>query len=151
MNVKYRQARDSDIKFLLNLRRNTMDEHLQKVGGCTDEQSHLNRVLYRFDAAKIVLIENSAAGLLKSYCNESGWVIVQVQVLPEYQGRGLGSKMVKGVLEQARSDDQSVSLSVLKGNPAKELYSRLGFTVVSQSEAEYKMCFYPNQKIKLDS
>ena len=81
-----------------------MNIHLKKVGWHIDEQSHLDRILYRFDAAKIVSVENTDVGLLKSYCNELGWNIVQVQISPEYQGKGIGSKIIRSILEQAEGD-----------------------------------------------
>lgn len=149
MNVNFRQAKESDLEFLIDLRKRTMDMHLKKVSGAIDDKSHMNRIMYRFDSAKIVLVDGFKAGLLKSYCDETGWVIVQVQISPEYQGRGIGSKIVGSVLEQAANDEHIVTLSVLKGNPAKELYSRLGFEVVSTSETEYTMRCKPNKKMQL--
>lgn len=148
MNVSFRQAKESDLEFLFNLRKRTMNMHLKNVGGTIDEQSHMNRIKYRFDAAKIVLVDSVNAGLLKSYCDESGWVIVQVQVSPEYQGKGIGSKIVSKVLDQAANEEHVVTLSVLIGNPAKELYSRLGFEVVSKSDKEYTMRCEPNKKMQ---
>lgn len=139
MNVNFRQAQESDLDFLIDLRKVTMNNHLKKVSGAIDDKSHIDRIMYRFDAAKIVLVDGIKAGLLKSHYDETGWVIVQVQISPKYQGKGIGSKMVNSVLEQAAIDECVVTLSVLKGNPAKELYSRLGFEVISESEAEYTM------------
>jgi len=144
MNVSFRQATESDLEFLIDLRKTTMNIHLKNVRSSIDEKSHMDRTMYRFDAAKIVLVDSVNAGLLKSYCDETGWVIVQVQVSPEYQGRGVGAKIVSSVLEQATKDEQVVTLSVLKGNPAKKLYSRLGFEVVSKSDMEYSMRCEPN-------
>ena len=148
MNIDFRQAKESDIEFLTDLRMRTMNIHLKKVGWPIDEQSHLDRILYRFDAAKIVSVENTDVGLLKSYCDESGWNIVQVQISPEYQGKGIGSKIVRSILEQAEGDGRDVTLSVLKENPAKDLYRRLGFVTVSENDAGYTMCVKPNNKIQ---
>jgi len=148
MNVDFRQAKESDIEFLTDLRMRTMNIHLKKVGWPIDEQSHLDRILYRLDAAKIVSVENTDVGLLKSYCDELGWNIVQVQISPEYQGKGIGSKIIRSILEQAEGDGQDVTLSVLKGNPAKDLYRRLGFAAVSESDAEYTMCVKFTNKIQ---
>jgi ribosomal protein S18 acetylase RimI-like enzyme len=151
MTVSFRQAKESDLEFLIDLRKKTMNMHLKNVGNSIDDKSHMDRIIYRFDAAKIVLVNNTNAGLLKSYCDEAGWVITQVQISPEYQGSGIGSKIVSKVLEQAADDDQVVTLSVLKGNPAKKLYSRLGFKVISKSDTEYTMLCKPNKKINKDT
>jgi ribosomal protein S18 acetylase RimI-like enzyme len=150
MNVDFRQAKKSDIEFLTDLRMRTMNIHLKKVGWPLDEQSHLDRILYRFDAAKIVSVENTDVGLLKSYCDKLGWNIVQIQISPEYQGKGIGSKIIRNILEQAEGDGLDVTLSVLKGNPAKELYRKLGFVTVSESDAEYTMCVKSNNQNQTD-
>ncbi|WP_281557979.1 GNAT family N-acetyltransferase [Thalassomonas sp. RHCl1] len=120
-----------------------MDSYLQNTGGAIDEQSHLARILYRFDAANLILINNKAAGLLKYYRDKSCWVIVQVQLAPEHQGKGLGAKILNNLLAQATREGKAVTLSVLKGNPAIHLYRRLGFVVASESDSEYSLCFTP--------
>lgn len=44
-----------------------------------------------------------------------------------YQGRGLGAKMIKKVLNNAREEYSAVRLSGREGNRAENLYHRLGF------------------------
>ncbi len=121
---------------------------MQKAGLSTDKQSHQKRILYRFDAAKIVCYEDEPIGLLKAYCDASGWNIVQIQVSPEYQGKGIGSAIVERVLEQAANDGLNVSLHVFKENPAKKLYGRLGFITVSEGDVEYTMCCEPGNRMQ---
>jgi len=54
--------------------------------------------------------------------------IVELQVLPELQGRGIGTAVVRKVIEQGANRGVPVTLSVVPGNPrAKRLYERLGF------------------------
>src|SRR5687767_10082900 len=48
-------------------------------------------------------------------------------VLPEYRGRGVGTALLKRLLEAAGSVYDSVSLSVSCDNPAVRLYERAGF------------------------
>lgn len=72
MTVSFRQAKESDLEFLLDLRKKTMNMHLKNVGNSIDDKSHLDRIMYRFGAAKIVLVNNTNAGLLKSHCDETG-------------------------------------------------------------------------------
>jgi len=54
--------------------------------------------------------------------------IVELQVLPELQGRGIGTAVVRKVIEQGANRGVPVTLSVVPANPrAKRLYERLGF------------------------
>lgn len=55
-------------------------------------------------------------------------------VLPEYCGKGIGTKLLKQVLETAQSVYPGVSLNVRANNPAINLYQRAGFIKVEGSE-----------------
>ncbi len=48
-------------------------------------------------------------------------------VLPAYRGRGVGTALLKCLLEEARARYKAVCLSVSEGNPARRLYERAGF------------------------
>lgn len=51
-----------------------------------------------------------------------------VWVAEGQRGRGLGTRLIAGILEQARSQAlPAISLSVEAGNPARSVYERLGF------------------------
>jgi len=146
MNFGLRPAKESDLEFLVSLRIRTMNPHLEKVGLPIDKLSHQHRILFRFEDAKIISYKEVSIGLLKSYCDESGWNIVQVQISPEYQGKGIGAKLVRNILKQAEDEGNQITLSVLKGNPAKDLYERLGFLTISESDVAYTMRCKPNKK-----
>ncbi len=55
------------------------------------------------------------------------------------------------LIDKASATDSTVGLSVVKTNPAKHLYSRLGFVTVGENELEYLMQHKPNKAFKRDS
>ena len=57
--------------------------------------------------------------------------VVEISVMPESRGRGLGSALLRGVLGQASTAGLDVVLSVDHGSPAEKLYRRMGFEAVS--------------------
>jgi ribosomal protein S18 acetylase RimI-like enzyme len=59
--------------------------------------------------------------------------IVDITFLPEHRGAGLGSRLLAGLLEEARQrpEGRVVSIHVERQNPALELYRRLGFREVA--------------------
>ena len=140
--ILLRAATEDDIPFLLALRRETMSAHLAASGVDVSEADHLQRVRAAFDCASIVLHAGQPAGLLKVVRQEKEWELVQIQLAPSVQGRGWGTLLLRSVIAQARSAHVSLRLSVLKTNPAKRLYERLGFSkycdyeeaVISRSE-----------------
>jgi ribosomal protein S18 acetylase RimI-like enzyme len=52
---------------------------------------------------------------------------------------GIGSDFEEDLLGRARNDRRRISLRVLKVNPAKTLYERLGFVVVGEDAATIAM------------
>ena len=129
----------------MSLRKVTMNDYLEKSGFPTDEKSYLDRIHYCFDAAHIVFFVDEPIGLFKFYLDTPCWHVVQIQILPEYQGKGIGTKLLKNLQSQAFKKDQFVRLSVLKPNPAKILYQRLGFIVQAESEIDFTMQYKPNK------
>jgi ribosomal protein S18 acetylase RimI-like enzyme len=69
-----------------------------------------------------------------------------IAVLPSAIGQGIGTALLRGVLEAARAQYAAVMLSVRMDNPAARLYERLGFTTVEQitnriGTMSYKMVY----------
>jgi ribosomal protein S18 acetylase RimI-like enzyme len=56
--------------------------------------------------------------------------IMDIALLPEHRGRGIGTKLVRDVLDEAERSRRLVSLHVEDSNPAVRLYQRLGFAFV---------------------
>jgi ribosomal protein S18 acetylase RimI-like enzyme len=56
--------------------------------------------------------------------------IEEIALLPEVQGRGIGTRLIRDILQAAQRRGFPVRLSVFASNPARALYARLGFEVV---------------------
>lgn len=54
-------------------------------------------------------------------------LVVDVALLPEWRGKGVGTALMWAVMHEARDAGKSVTVSVEKYNPAQTLYRRLGF------------------------
>ncbi|MEJ6003445.1 GNAT family N-acetyltransferase [Paucibacter soli] len=138
-----RPATAADLPFLLRLRQQTMQDHLLAAGIELSPQQHLERVLYRFDVAQLLMVGGAAAGLLKLARDAEPWELLQIQIAPDFQGRGLGRQLIEQVIAEARRARASIRLGVLKHNPAKRLYDSLGFVVLATDEREFQMLFRP--------
>ena len=56
--------------------------------------------------------------------------LMDIALLPEHRGRGIGGAIVGGLIDEARAAGLPVTLHVEAHNPARHLYERLGFVVV---------------------
>lgn len=137
----FRPATEADIPFLLELRRQTMSDHLRASGIEPTETERRERVLASFDCGEIILLAGTPVGLLKVVRGPDNWDLVQIQIVPEKQGRGFGTTILEKLLADATQAHVSVSLSVLRANPARQLYERLGFRIVGQNDHAYDMEF----------
>jgi ribosomal protein S18 acetylase RimI-like enzyme len=139
--LTFRAATEADIPFLLELRRRTMSEHLRASGIEPSQSERRARVLASFDCAEIIVLAGTPVGLLKVVRGPDNWDLLQIQIVPEQQGRGFGSTILEKLLADAVQAQVTVSLSVLNSNPARQLYERLGFRVVAQNDHAYDMKF----------
>jgi ribosomal protein S18 acetylase RimI-like enzyme len=144
-----RPALADDEPFLLELRKATMTEHLARMGEPTRDAEHRARLLHRYDAARVVWVDGVAAGLVKAYRTDSEWVVVQLQITPSMQRRGIGERALCIVVHAAHADALPVSLQVTKGNPAKRLYDRLGFEVVGEDDKHFHMRRAPRAPMEI--
>ncbi|WDU79740.1 GNAT family N-acetyltransferase [Lysinibacillus sp. G01H] len=65
--------------------------------------------------------------------------IIDISILPSFQGNGVGSYLISNLRQKAKEENKPVILQVLHTNPARNLYERLGFHVVSTDELYLKM------------
>jgi len=83
---------------------------------------------------RIVHVDGTAVGRLFVAPVQGALQVVDIALLPAHRGRGIGTQLLRQVLQTAAGQGQSVRLAVLHGNPARHLYERLGFAVTSQDE-----------------
>lgn len=139
MQVRLRPANESDIPFLLDLRLQTIHEHFVASGVNPSRDEHMQRVLYRFDCAQIIVVDGEGGGLLKLDRAETPWHLMQIQIARSLQRRGVGTQLLGEMIREARSEGVSIRLGVAKVNPARRLYERLGFVVVRETADSLKM------------
>lgn len=83
---------------------------------------------------KIILKEEKPIGRITSMKTESEIHLIDIALLPEHRGAGIGSTLIQGILSEASEKGLPVRLSVLKGCRAQRLYQRMSFLVVEESE-----------------
>lgn len=69
--------------------------------------------------------------------------LVDIALLPEYRGAGFGTAVLRALQEEAARAGKPLRLRVMKGNPARRLYARLGFAVTGESATHDAMEWSP--------
>ena len=79
---------------------------------------------------RVILCDGIAAGRLIVNSEPKLMRIVDIALLPEYRGQGIGGSILGDLLAEADARGAMVSIHVEKNNPAMRLYARLGFVPV---------------------
>lgn len=82
---------------------------------------------------RIVMVEGAPAGRLLMARTDGALVVVDIALLPEFRRRGIGSRLLRRLLDEAAGSGLVVRLHVALSNPALRLYERLGFLRVAES------------------
>jgi ribosomal protein S18 acetylase RimI-like enzyme len=82
-----------------------------------------------YPTASFLVIEWADTAVGRLYIDQ--WAsevrIMDVSLLPEYRGKGIGTQLFTQLQEEAALEGKVLSIHVDKQNPALRLYQRLGF------------------------
>lgn len=138
--VELRAATANDRGFLWELHRTALRPAVEATWGWDDAfQVHYFNEHFATTDRFIVCVDGLDAGVLQFTIKGDHVFLASVALLPDYQGRGLGTELVKVVVEEGRRRNLPVRLQVLKANRAKALYERLGFEAYGESETHVLM------------
>jgi ribosomal protein S18 acetylase RimI-like enzyme len=62
---------------------------------------------------------------------ETAWNVIDLALLPEHRGKGIGTELLTQVLAAAGVAAKPVQMHVERSNPAQRLYDRLGFRQIA--------------------
>jgi ribosomal protein S18 acetylase RimI-like enzyme len=144
IEVNLRAASSADKEFLWWLHRATMREYVDQTWGWDDNWQR-SRFERNFDPSSIQIIESKQHPigflLVQNRTNET--FLAAIEIAPEFQNRGIGSQLIAQLISNSDRAHLPVRLSVLKVNPARRLYERLGFRRVEETETHYIMACLP--------
>ena len=85
------------------------------------------------------LIDGGFTGCVALRPAEDGQWLEHFYLTPSVQGRGLGSAVLRTVLDRTDADAVAVRLNVLQGSAAQRLYERHGFVVEAEDPIDIYM------------
>ena len=88
---------------------------------------------------QIIEVDGRNKGCFSREIHDGGVTINDIELLPQFQKRGIGTQLLKQELDEARQLKLPVRLQVLQKNFACDLYKRLGFIVIGKTETHYLM------------
>lgn len=136
--VRLRPATLADADFLYRLLVASMKDYVAATWGWDEEfQKEHFRTHFEPQKLQIVLVDGCEIGVLSVEPRDGELWLASIQLLPEYQRRGIGTQIIRDVLARGRQQEARVTLQVLKVNPARSLYERLGFCVIGETKTHF--------------
>lgn len=139
--TRFRPATDADLPFLRDVYASTRYEELVPTGWPPEaieafltDQFKLQHVYFQehYPEAErlIILAGTTPIGRLYLARWDDEHRLMDIALVPDYRGRGIGGKLIREVLDEAAREGKPVRLHVEKFNRVRDYYLRLGFTVL---------------------
>ena len=139
--MKYELIKSStqDIDRLIEYKKATIFDHAKNLSN--EEIDKINNYVTSevpksiYDYCNII-VNNKIVGCLLLTEVDDGKLLDEIYLEEEYRNKGIGTNIIKNVI----SNNNIVYLWVYKNNiKAVELYKRLGFTIIDETETRYYM------------
>ena len=136
--IRLRPVSSSDRDFLLRVYASTREEELRPVDWSADQKEAFVRMQFEAQDAyyrehyhpatfDVVEVDGDPVGRLYVARWADEIRIIDVALLPEHRGRGIGTSVIRALLDEAAASGKRLSIHVEKHNPARRLYERLEF------------------------
>jgi len=139
-----RAAGPGDVETIAELKAVVMRADLERLGRYDDHRVR-QRLRDGFSPRHTSVIEadGAFAGSLTVRPAEHGHWVEHFYLAPHLHGRGLGTAILRSVLERADAEGVPLRLIVLQGSAAQRLYARHGFTVEAEDPIDVVMVRRP--------
>ncbi|WP_198153063.1 GNAT family N-acetyltransferase [Pseudofrankia sp. DC12] len=124
----------ADSEFCFALHRAAMGSYVEQIWGWDGaiQRVHHERT-FDPERTQIIMVDGRDAGLLSVERRPAETYLGRIEIHPDYQGQGIGSRLIQDLLDEAVRRGHPVTLDVLAINQqAHALYRRLGFHDVAR-------------------
>lgn len=141
MTYELRPCRPEDEAFARRVHREAYHDVVTRQFGGWEEEKQRELFDAKWDphSFRVIVVGGADAGVVR-YRKEGGHIeLDEIQLLPEAQGAGVGSAVIRDLQADAQHAGVPLRLQVLKQNRARALYERLGFQVTGETEHHFRM------------
>lgn len=141
-NYILRQYQNTDYEFVYEVKKNAYKKYVEQCWGNWNDAEQRDRfkefINKSSDRIYIIMINNKRIGFYQGQIvNDKTYYIENICIIPEYQGKGIGTDLIKTILE--KHSDKNIEIQYFKQNPVGNLYKRLGFVNNGETEFHYQM------------
>jgi ribosomal protein S18 acetylase RimI-like enzyme len=132
--VALRPATPADSEFCFQLHKAAMGGYITAIWGWDDQrQREFHDRAFSPGRWQIITADGTDVGMIDVEHRPTEIYLSRIEIHPGHQGRGIGTRLIAALIDEARRNGQDLALDVLVANPrARALYQRLGLTEVAR-------------------
>ena len=133
---------DEDYEFVYEVKKNAYKKYVEECWGAwveEDQRKYFEKFITMVKSNAFIIINgDNKIGFYNGGVLENGkYEIGNICIIPEYRGKGIGTKILKDKLEENK--DRDIEIQYFKHNPVGKLYERLGFVANGETEFHNQM------------
>jgi N-acetylglutamate synthase-like GNAT family acetyltransferase len=152
-SLRLRPIQPADMDILLEIYGSTREKEMERVPHWSDlmkkefiaSQFRAQHDYYQknYIGADFWIIEREGKTIGRLYFHHNyqgqGMRIIDISILPKYRNMGIGRSIFEDIIGKAAERECPVTIHVESFNPAKHLYTRLGFKTISETNGVYHL------------
>lgn len=141
-HLRLRAALQDDLELTYRITEDAMRPYVEQTfgGWNADEEKRKHLANFTPESHRIILADEAVAGFVAVEDYPDHTWLVKLYLFQAYRGQGIGSKVLNGLLQDARAHGKPVTLQVLRVNlRAQAFYARHGFSVTDERPAHLFM------------
>jgi len=139
MPVALRPALDQDFDYCRRLYFGEMEWIIEELHLDSVAQAVSFQQQWSSSQVRIMVLEGVDIGWLQTITQDDELFIAQMIIDRLFQRKGIGTEVMKYLISEAGCANQAVRLNVVKINPARRLYERLGFQITHEDDRKFYM------------
>ena len=154
MSISLRDVLPDDDPFLYEVYASSREQELALVPWTEEQrkafllmqcnaQHSYYREHYPNATHSIILRDDIRLGRLYVLRDKDAIRILDITILPAYRGAGVGTSLIRPLLEEADQSKRSVQIYVETFNPSLQLFQRLGFKPIAEEGINFLMEWTP--------
>jgi ribosomal protein S18 acetylase RimI-like enzyme len=157
MKIILRPTNQSDFAFLKEVYRSTREHDVTNTGWTEEKKNSF--IEFQFNAQhahylstyknavfNIIILNKTNIGRLYIWETETQLRLIDITLLPEFRNKGIGTNILKKLIDKSNKIEKVLNLHVLQNNPALKLYKLLGFKIKEKRNTHLFMERLPDKK-----
>ena len=132
---------DNDYEFVYKVKKEAYKKYVEECWGKWDDivqREYFEKFINTYrNSIYIINLDNQNIGFYNDYEDNNCYEIGNICIIPEYQGKGIGTKILKDKIDEHSNKD--IKIQYFKQNPVGNLYKKLGFINNGETKFHYQM------------